>query len=125
MTPKKKIFKASKEFRISKGLLLRSYTVSYIIVKASNSTLHYLQLAAGETLVLTCRAQGIPKPNITWYKDKQANRLAGAIGEVLTIDHISHEDSGNYRCLADNAVDPPAHANITIEVLRKYINLFL
>lgn len=85
----------------------------------------YLQLEAGSKLLLKCTAEGTPKPNITWFKDDHSSSTRlGAQGEVLEISGIQHKDRGSYRCLADNGVNPPAHANISIEILRKMLPYF-
>lgn len=67
--------------------------------------------------MLTCEAKGYPQPKIIWSR-KGARILAQ--GETLTIESISHHDAGNYQCLADNGIDPPAHKSIPVSVVRKY-----
>ncbi|RZC41614.1 amalgam-like, partial [Asbolus verrucosus] len=70
-------------------------------------------LKSGDTLVLTCKASGYPKPVISWHTE--TGRL-GTEGEVLTISNIKHHDQGPFRCLADNNVGNPASEAIHIEV---------
>lgn len=73
-----------------------------------------------ETLTLTCNAIGYPKPKISWFKD---NKRLEREGEVLIIEGLTFRDAGNYRCLADNKIEPPAHNNITIHVEHKPVVL--
>ncbi|KAK5639870.1 hypothetical protein RI129_010681 [Pyrocoelia pectoralis] len=71
------------------------------------------QIDAGKSLVLTCKAIGFPKPTIVWSKKGQ--RLATE-GETISIENVSHHDAGDYQCLADNRIEPPAHKYIHISV---------
>uniref|UniRef100_A0A674DPM9 receptor protein-tyrosine kinase n=1 Tax=Salmo trutta TaxID=8032 RepID=A0A674DPM9_SALTR len=53
------------------------------------------------SVTLICRAHGVPRPFITWYKD-QHTLLQGSGGENLHIDRITVEDQGLYTCQATN-----------------------
>ncbi|KAF2878813.1 hypothetical protein ILUMI_27360, partial [Ignelater luminosus] len=74
------------------------------------------QLDAGKSLVLTCKAIGFPTPKIKW--SRKGHRL-GTEGETVTIENLSHHDAGDYQCLADNSIEPPAHEFIHIRVTHK------
>lgn len=56
-------------------------------------------LVTGETLKLSCEAQGNPAPTIKWTKSK------ATIGEgkTLEISHVSMKDRGIYSCDAENS----------------------
>ncbi|XP_031355996.1 protein amalgam-like isoform X2 [Photinus pyralis] len=71
------------------------------------------QIDAGKSLVLTCKAIGFPKPTIVW--SKKGHRLSTE-GETISIENVSHHDAGDYQCLADNRIEPPAHKFIHISV---------
>lgn len=49
---------------------------------------------------LTCEAEGIPEPNITWYKDGKL--LPREISNSLIITEVELTDRGSYRCHATN-----------------------
>ncbi|XP_070769236.1 vascular endothelial growth factor receptor kdr-like [Enoplosus armatus] len=61
---------------------------------------------SSSTLMLACVAQGVPRPNITWYKngvpvDKGPGITLGGDG-VLTIERVKKDDEGLYECVASN-----------------------
>lgn len=58
------------------------------------------------TLILTCLALGVPRPDITWYKnglevEKGPGITFGNDG-VLTIERVKKDDEGIYECVAIN-----------------------
>lgn len=84
---------------------LRYVLIPYI---CSTDTYHLVE----NELVLECRIRGQPLPSITWYKnDKpiilnerfQAHYLADGVCR-LTISSPTPEDSGKYKCKAENSV---------------------
>ncbi|KAF5297426.1 hypothetical protein FQR65_LT01357 [Abscondita terminalis] len=77
-----------------------------------------VEIDSGKALVLTCKAIGYPKPIIVWSKKGQ--RLATE-GETISIENVSHHDAGDYQCLADNHIEPPAHKSIHISIVHKPI----
>ncbi|XP_014450388.1 vascular endothelial growth factor receptor 2 [Alligator mississippiensis] len=63
----------------------------------------------GETIEVSCMANGIPPPHITWFKNNDS--LVGDSGIVLkdgnktlTIRRVRKEDGGLYTCLACNVL---------------------
>eukprot|EP00066_Takifugu_rubripes_P016916 XP_011606182.1 PREDICTED: vascular endothelial growth factor receptor 1 isoform X1 [Takifugu rubripes] len=58
------------------------------------------------SVTLTCPSEGIPTPEITWYKNgralSQGSGIAIAEGGKLHIDRITGEDQGLYMCRATN-----------------------
>ena len=61
---------------------------------------------------LTCGAQGIPDPNITWFKDGVL--LEGERNRTLTIREVDITDRGLYRCVAVNF-----NPNNVVEIVTK------
>lgn len=64
-------------------------------------------------------AGGIPPPRVTWAKDGSSvagyNKTRFLLSNLL-IDTTSEEDSGIYRCMADNGVGEPGAAVILYNV---------
>ncbi|XP_058246105.1 hemicentin-1 isoform X2 [Hemibagrus wyckioides] len=59
----------------------------------------------GAELTLTCRAEGMPTPQLTWMRngvklDTTEHVHVSAHGRTLTLQSVRKEDSGTYRCLA-------------------------
>ncbi|XP_070262303.1 brother of CDO isoform X3 [Myotis yumanensis] len=73
----------------------------------------------GHSLILECVASGIPPPRVTWAKDGSSvsgyNKTRFLLSNLL-IDTTSEEDSGTYRCMADNGVGEPGAAAILYNV---------
>ncbi|XP_076974486.1 brother of CDO isoform X2 [Tamandua tetradactyla] len=73
----------------------------------------------GQGLILECVASGIPPPRVTWAKDGSSvagyNKTRFLLSNLL-IDAASEEDSGTYRCMADNGVGEPGAAVILYHV---------
>ncbi|XP_008265160.2 brother of CDO isoform X1 [Oryctolagus cuniculus] len=73
----------------------------------------------GQSLILECVAGGIPPPRVTWAKDGTSvtgyNKTRFLLSNLL-IDPTSEEDSGTYRCMADNGVGAPGAAVILYNV---------
>ncbi|KAI1288319.1 Peroxidasin -like protein [Halotydeus destructor] len=58
----------------------------------------------GTYLMLTCRADGYPGPEITWYKMAMGKKLTIGKGTQLNIKMAKAEDEGEYECRAANEV---------------------
>lgn len=84
-------------------------------------TTQTINVQEGENALLTCGATGFPKPNITWVRASGKvlpppyNRIAYR-GQKLQLKSVSGSDRGVYRCVADNAVRPPATYDATLYV---------
>lgn len=65
--------------------------------------------AIGDKIELTCTAIGVPKPQITWYKNTMAlpvseNIILSDDSQKLTIFEATLDDDGIYHCRAENEV---------------------
>ncbi|KJH50314.1 immunoglobulin I-set domain protein [Dictyocaulus viviparus] len=86
----------------------------------------------GEQVTFTCRARGVPKPEITWFyegsviphiKGRFLSNLKRLVviqvsdgGDELTISKVTRQDQGIYSCMAGNSVGAMmADAKLTIE----------
>ncbi|XP_073692711.1 hemicentin-1 [Garra rufa] len=64
-------------------------------------------LNKGQSLTLSCHAQGTPPPTITWTANNRPYRGAGVDGSgrsSVIIDNVTVSDSGTYVCIAENTV---------------------
>ncbi|XP_050498831.1 fibroblast growth factor receptor 4 isoform X2 [Diabrotica virgifera virgifera] len=81
---------------------------------------------AGNMVRLTCRAEGNPKPNITWYRDDKSppTRKLGNIKispVSLTLEDLVPNDAGNYTCLVCNIVGC-INFTFAVDVVERYHN---
>lgn len=72
----------------------------------------------GNNASFYCNATGKPEPIITWVKHGSQTVLDQ--GERFSINNISRQQDGNYKCSAWNNVGHPAIANFSITVHCKY-----
>ncbi|ODM99651.1 Protein turtle [Orchesella cincta] len=61
----------------------------------------------GKNIILHCRAEGTPVPEIVWYKDTDPVQPSVTVsivneGTELRISNIKNEDIGDYTCIARN-----------------------
>lgn len=89
------------------------------VVRPSGDAVY--QLSVGQSINITCDAYGIPYPNITWKREDGSYLQNGGFrsrGRHLQLSNIQERDRGNYMCIADNNVRPPA--NYKVQVLIYY-----
>ncbi|GFN88309.1 hemicentin-1 [Plakobranchus ocellatus] len=104
------------------GVLTRQITLSVLGAPEINGPFpDYVDVVEYNPLILPCPAEGTPPPTITWYKSGQP--LTGAeLGVVqlddgaLEIKRAEAEDSGTYRCLAEN-IAGIAERSVIVKVL--------
>lgn len=75
-----------------------------------------------EQVTVRCEASGYPQPKITWVK-LQTNQKVGS-GNTHMFHSIRRQDSGMYKCVANNGVGSPAEAFVRIKVQCKFVTLF-
>ena len=80
-------------------------------------------IATRDETNFSCKAFGIPRPVITWFKDNHSlpkdNRIQGIKAlSVLTVDSVAPQDQGSYWCEAnsDEGCDKSTIANLTGEL---------
>ena len=64
----------------------------------------------GDTVRLSCTADGVPKPNIMWTR-LSTNRVVH-----MPMMISGKQDEGFYRCTADNGIGNPATADVFVTV---------
>nr|XP_044991540.1 neuronal cell adhesion molecule isoform X41 [Jaculus jaculus] len=80
----------------------------------------------GNVLSLECIAEGLPTPIIYWIKEDGTlpiNRtLYRNFKKTLQITHVSEADSGNYQCIAKNALGAVHHTiSVTVKAAPYWI----
>ena len=80
-----------------------------------------MTLTERENVTLSCNATGNPAPSISWTKDGSAgNSLRISLSldnKQLTITNVSRDDSGDYRCVANNSIGAAVTSNVaTLDV---------
>ena len=80
-------------------------------------------------MTLSCNATGDPAPLIVWTKggsiiSKSGNPRISFKGDnkTLTITNVSRNDSGQYRCVANNSAGEAISSAATLNVQCKYSN---
>ncbi|GBL76502.1 Down syndrome cell adhesion molecule [Araneus ventricosus] len=97
---------------------------AYLVVEAPPfwiKTPHDMTGVYGSSISLECAAAGSPKPRITWHKGRDvihndAKRVVARGNGSLTINILSEEDEGLYRCSAHNGVGEGLSKEIKIVV---------
>ncbi|KAJ6637534.1 Lachesin [Pseudolycoriella hygida] len=81
----------------------------------------------GSSVKITCRATGIPYPNVTWRREDGAEivlkdstgtkQLVNSYGgEVLKLTKLSRSEMGSYLCIASNGVPPSVSKRILLSI---------
>uniref|UniRef100_A0A8W7PKJ0 Ig-like domain-containing protein n=1 Tax=Anopheles coluzzii TaxID=1518534 RepID=A0A8W7PKJ0_ANOCL len=84
-----------------------------------NQHTNTLTKAEGEDAQLVCRAEGYPRPTISWRREYNAILPIGGqtfTGNELRLNGLRREDRGTYYCTADNGVGRADTKTITLEV---------
>ncbi|XP_026168652.1 obscurin isoform X2 [Mastacembelus armatus] len=85
----------------------------------------------GQTVKLACKATGVPKPVITWYKDGRTVEadphhiiIEDPDGScTLILDNMTADDSGQYMCFATSpAGNASTLGKITVQVPPRFVN---
>jgi len=76
-----------------------------------------ITVVQGDDALLSCRASGVPSPQITWYRKDNGpmpSQHTVAMGD-LRIENITKEEEGTLVCLAENVLgSKKAEAAITV-----------
>lgn len=86
-------------------------------IKVNNAA--SIQVQERANITLRCEADGIPAPNITWKRGDGFPLPDGGFqhrGGIYNISNINAVDRGQFICIADNNVKPPASYTVQLEV---------
>ncbi|XP_071175791.1 lachesin-like isoform X2 [Mytilus edulis] len=84
-----------------------------------NDSLASITVNEGQNITLLCEAQGNPAPNITWKRADGFPLPNGGFqhrGGIYKVYQINATDRGQFICIADNNVKPPASYTIQLVV---------
>jgi hypothetical protein len=83
-----------------------SSTIELIVQSRPIIETTYSKIAAeiGQTITLTCRVIGQPKPNIIWKFNERIIQCDEIINDIcyLSLSKITKKDFGAYQCIAEN-----------------------
>ncbi|KYO27409.1 vascular endothelial growth factor receptor 1 [Alligator mississippiensis] len=91
-----------KEVLQKKDLTIRAQEAPSLLRNLSDQTVNSSNSAA-----LECQVQGIPEPQIFWFKNheeihEEPGIILGPGGRMLFIERVKEEDEGLYQCVATN-----------------------
>lgn len=100
-----------------KRVRLHVQVPAYILNEMSSRD---VDVEEGKDVELTCKATGIPNPNITWFVKpltaEETKEYLNIEGPTLYIDNIKRYQSGRYVCLAYNGVPPATTREMLVQV---------
>ncbi|XP_073990282.1 lachesin-like isoform X2 [Rhodnius prolixus] len=88
----------------------------------SDSTPSWLTVAEGDDVLLICKAEGRPRPVISWRREDylpirtQGREVLVYQGSVLSLTRVGRSDMASYFCIASNSVPPSVSKRITLQV---------
>ncbi|KAI9577276.1 protein amalgam [Glossina fuscipes] len=102
--------------KITKTLNL---AVKHPAIISQERTPKSMVVTEGESLEITCYADGFPQPTLSWERAHNAIMPAGGqmhLGAILRIKEVHRLDRGAYYCIATNGVGQPDRRLIRVEV---------
>ncbi|XP_035232056.1 Down syndrome cell adhesion molecule-like [Stegodyphus dumicola] len=101
-----------------------------LIIKAPPSWVlkpQNVKASEGQAVIISCSADGLPKPEIKWMKDgekisssnsltSQENSLTVFLNGSLYISHVRRHYGGVYECIASNEVEPDLRSSAVLTV---------
>lgn len=95
---------------------VQTKTVTLVVhVPPRISSPESVEVKESDQLVVYCNVTGDPTPTVSWYKDNK--KLEEHSSEMLVIEKAARNDSGIYRCKAENGIQPADIEDITVDVL--------
>lgn len=77
-----------------------------------------IELRLGSSFEITCNAQGVPDPIISWRRLHPSGRLEWITENKrsLHVDITGRDMAGAYQCVANNGIEEPAVAGVNVHV---------
>ncbi|KAL1516111.1 hypothetical protein ABEB36_000034 [Hypothenemus hampei] len=75
----------------------------------------FLQVKLGERVQISCQANGVPYPLITWLSKGEELKLINR--ELLSFTASNRTLAGIYECIASNGVGEPARSQIELNII--------
>ena len=75
-------------------------------------------ISQGDTVTVSCSAQGNPAPELVWYRDGSGEIVSRQ--NTLTISNIRRDQAGTYVCQANNSVGQSEPKKIQLHVKCEY-----
>ncbi|KAH7936603.1 hypothetical protein HPB49_001638 [Dermacentor silvarum] len=108
---------------------LDSYTtlLDYLLFTAPPrwvETIGDQKMAFGSEAKLHCRATGSPSPTVTWEIYVESIKTWTKLrpeGEHLDIPRVTQNETGRYRCTADNGVKPETRHDFLISIYGEHL----
>ncbi len=91
-----------------------------IILESSSKD---IDVNEGDDVELVCKAQGYPRPVISWIRADSMPLYDGIIvhmGEFLRIRNVNEQNRGVYKCLATNLIGSGSERTLKISVRCKF-----
>jgi len=93
------------------------YSVGVLVPPMIQALVPQIQKEEGESLEMSCVAQGEPAPNISWNFQGGNLPLSAVVnGTNLRLQNIKRKDAGLYYCTANNGAGEPATDSIHLQV---------
>lgn len=75
------------------------------------------EVKIGESFMLSCRAEGNPKPTVLWRRLRQDGHLVVAgEGDTLLVKEVSWSNDGEYECeMCNTAGNLTAHVTVIVQ----------
>ncbi|VDO96214.1 unnamed protein product [Heligmosomoides polygyrus] len=96
--------------------VLGSFSVYIPIVPVVEDVERVIQVKENNTMTISCAAEGIPPPQITWKKDGVS--LSDHAGPRLVVPYATISDAGRYTCTAKNEAGHTS-ADFAVDVLSR------
>uniref|UniRef100_A0A8C6CXW4 Vascular endothelial growth factor receptor 1 n=1 Tax=Moschus moschiferus TaxID=68415 RepID=A0A8C6CXW4_MOSMO len=98
-----------------KEVIIRDQEAPYLLRNLSDRT-----VAISSSTTLDCHANGVPEPQITWFKNnhqiqQEPGIILGPGSSTLFIERVTEEDEGVYHCKASNlkgSAESSAHLTV-------------
>lgn len=78
----------------------QKFNISVLVAPTINKSPQSLMFPIAKTVRFECEFEGLPKPNITWYKNGELLHINGRIRQkvwTLVLSNTVKEDSGIYQ----------------------------